>query len=65
MPELRNNGDDQPKSLASHPDDLAAQADVALARYPPAIREQITDLLRVLAEKSGKAETKFDSDLPK
>jgi hypothetical protein len=65
MPELRNNGDDQPTSLASHRDDLAAQADLMLARYPTAVREQITDLLRVLAAKPGEAETKFDNDPPK
>jgi hypothetical protein len=65
MPELRNNGDDQPTSLASHRDDLAAQADLMLARYPTAVREQITDLLGVLAAKPGEAETKFDNDPPK
>ena len=43
MPELRN-GDDQPTSLASNGDDLAAQADLMLA----AVREQITDLIKRL-----------------
>jgi hypothetical protein len=32
---------------------LAAKADLMLARYPAYIREQITDLLRVLAAKPG------------
>ena len=32
------------------------QADRMLARYPAGVREQITELLRVLAEKSGDAE---------
>jgi hypothetical protein len=34
----------------------AAQADRMLARYPADVREQITELLRVLAEKPGDAE---------
>lgn len=36
--------------------ELAAQADLVLARYPADIREQITELLQVLAEKRGEAE---------
>jgi hypothetical protein len=63
MPELRNNAsshDSQPTGLASHDRnrgaELAAQADVMLARYPTYIREQITELLRVLAAKPGEAE---------
>ena len=36
--------------------ELAAQADLMLARYPADIREQITELLRVLAAKPGEAE---------
>ena len=32
-------------------DELAAQADLMLARYPVDVREQITELLRVLAER--------------
>jgi hypothetical protein len=35
--------------------ELAAQADLMLARYPVDVREQITDLLRVLAERPIKA----------
>jgi len=31
--------------------ELAAQADLMLARYPVDVREQITELLRVLAER--------------
>jgi hypothetical protein len=36
--------------------ELAAQADLMLARYPADVREQITELLQVLAEKPGEAE---------
>ena len=36
--------------------ELATQADRMLARYPADVREQITELLRVLAEKPGDAE---------
>ena len=36
--------------------ELATQADLMLARYPADVREQIGDLLRVLAEKPGDAE---------
>ena len=36
--------------------ELIAKADLTLARYPAYIREEITDLLRVLAAKSGEAE---------
>ena len=35
---------------------MAAKADLMLARYPDYIREQITELLRVLAAKPGEAE---------
>jgi hypothetical protein len=58
MPELRNNAsshDSQPTHRAS---ELVAQADLILARYPADVREQITDLVRVLAEnpvEAGKA----------
>jgi hypothetical protein len=34
----------------------ATQADRMLARYPADVREQISELLRVLAEKPGDAE---------
>jgi len=33
--------------------ELAAQADLMLARYPADVREQVTELLRVLAERPG------------
>lgn len=36
--------------------ELAAQADLLLARYPADIRDQITELLRVLAAKPGEVE---------
>ena len=36
--------------------ELAAQAGVMLARYPANVREEVTDLLRVLAAKPGEAE---------
>ena len=62
MPELRDNASShssQPTGLAFHDRnrgaELAAQADLMLARYPDYIREQITDLLRVLAT-PGEAE---------
>jgi hypothetical protein len=36
--------------------ELAAQADLVLARYPAHVREQITELLQLLVEKPGKQE---------
>jgi hypothetical protein len=69
MPELRKSASSQPTGRAVHVRDrgeeLAAQADLMLARYPDYIREQVTGLLRVLAKKRGEAETKFDNDLQK
>jgi hypothetical protein len=63
MPELRNKASSQrgqPTDLASYHQNrganLAAQADLMLARYPAYIREQVSELLRVLAEKPGEAE---------
>jgi hypothetical protein len=63
MSELRNgvlSQDTQATGLASphgnRGPELAAQADLMLARYPVYIREQITELLRVLAAKPGGAE---------
>jgi hypothetical protein len=38
---------------------FAAQADCVLARYPPEEREQIVELLHILAAKPGDAETRF------
>jgi hypothetical protein len=62
MPELRDNASShssQPTGLAFHDRirgaGLAAQA-LMLARYPDYIREQVTELLRVLAAKPGEAE---------
>jgi hypothetical protein len=62
MPELRNNASSlngQSPVLAVHVRDrgeeLATQADVMLARYPVYIREQVTELLMVLAAKPGEA----------
>jgi hypothetical protein len=58
MPEHRDNASShssRPTGLAFHDrnrgTELAAQADLMLARYPANVREQITDLLRVLAAK--------------
>jgi hypothetical protein len=63
MSERRNSAssqESQPTVLAFHDGnqraELVAQADLMLARYPNYIREEITDLLRVLAEKPGEAE---------
>jgi hypothetical protein len=61
MPELRNcalSQDAQATGLASHHGtrglELAAQADLMLAHYPVYIREQVTELVMVLA--AGQAE---------
>jgi len=63
MPELCSNAtshNGQPTGLASYRrnrgDDLAAKADLMLARYPAYVREQIGELLRVLAAKPGEGE---------
>jgi hypothetical protein len=52
--------DGEPKRLSSRDRnqkaEFAAQADLMLARYPAAVREQIIDLLQVLAERPGDAE---------
>jgi hypothetical protein len=62
MPERRNSSSSQerpPTVLAFHDGnqraELVAQAEM-LARYPANIREQITELLRILAAKPGEAE---------
>ena len=62
MSERRNSSSSQerpPTVLAFHDGnqraELVAQAEM-LARYPANIREQITELLRILAEKPGEAE---------
>jgi hypothetical protein len=63
MSERRNNAssqESQPTVLAFHDGnqraELIVKADLTLARYPAYVREQITDLMRVLAEKPGEAE---------
>ena len=63
MSELHNDAsphDGQPTGLVfrdqSRGAELAAQADLMLARYPADIREQITELLRVVAARPGEAE---------
>jgi hypothetical protein len=72
MGEFYNNASSdngQPKGPASDNrkrwDELAAQADLMLARYPAEVRDQVVDLLRVLVAKPGHAETKFDNDFQK
>ena len=60
MSEFSKNDGGQPTRLASNDRDrgaeLAAQADLMLARYPDYVRDQITELLRVLAEKPGETD---------
>jgi hypothetical protein len=63
MSEFRNNAssyDGRPTPLAfrdrNRGAELAAQADRMLAHYPADVRDQITELLRVLAAKPGEAE---------
>ena len=52
--------DGQPKHLSSRDKnrkaEFAAQANLMLARYPADVREQIIDLLQLLAERPGDAE---------
>ena len=52
--------DGQPKRQSSRDGnrkaEFTAQANVTLARYPADVREQIIDLLQVLAERPGDAE---------
>ena len=43
--------------------ELAAKADLMLARYPDYIREQVTELLRVLAAKPDRWKKGFDRSL--
>lgn len=64
MPQLRNDAlsyDTQSTSLAFHDGsrgaELVVHVDLMLARYPDYIREQITELLRVLAAKPGEVES--------
>jgi len=63
MSQRRNNSHDGRRTRLTFHDgnqraELAAKSDLMLARYPDYIREQITDLLRVLAEKPGQAENR-------
>ena len=62
MPELCSNASSRPAGLTVHDpdrgDELAAKADEKLTQYPTHVREQITDLLRVLAAKPRLAENK-------
>ena len=48
--------DSRPASNRNRGAELAAQADLMLARYPDYVRDQITELLRVLAAKPGDLE---------
>jgi hypothetical protein len=57
MSEFRNHASSIP-AVVRHGDrraELSQQADLMLVRYPAYIREEITDLLRVLAEKPREA----------
>ncbi len=60
LPKNASSHDGRPTRLAfndrNRGAELAAQADLMLARYPADVREQITELLRVLAAKPGEAE---------
>jgi hypothetical protein len=60
LPKNASTHDGRPPSLVfrdgNRGAESATQADRTLARYPADVREQITDLLRVLAEKPGDAE---------
>ena len=57
MSELRNHASSIPAAVR-HGDrraELSQHADLMLVRYPAYIREEITDLLRILAEKPREA----------
>ena len=60
LPKNASSHEGRPTALASNDrnrgGELAAQADLMLARYPAHVRKQITELLRVLAAKPGEAE---------
>ncbi len=60
LPKNASSHDGRSTRLASHNRnrgaELAAQADLLLARYPADIRGQVTELLQVLAAKQGEAE---------
>jgi hypothetical protein len=57
MSERRNNGSSVAPAFhhGNRGGELSANADLMLARYPVYIREEITDLLRVLTEKPREA----------
>lgn len=59
LPKHASSHDGRPTRLAfndrNRGAELAAQADLMLARYPADVREQITELLRVLAAKPGES----------
>jgi len=63
LPKKASSHDGRSTGLASRDSDrgaeLAAQADLLLARYPADIRGQITELLRVLAAKHGEADARI------
>jgi hypothetical protein len=68
MSELPKNAashDGRSTGVASHDRnrgaELAAQADLLLARYPADIRGQVTELLRVLAAREGEAEIRVSA----
>jgi hypothetical protein len=58
MSKLRNSASSQPTVLTVHVRDrgeeLAAQADLKLARYPAEVRHHVAELLRVLVAKPGR-----------
>jgi hypothetical protein len=57
MSELRNPASSTAPAVhhGNRRAELSEQADVMLSRYPAYIREEITELLRVLAEKPREA----------
>jgi hypothetical protein len=57
MSELRNHASSIPAAVrhGNRRAELSEHADLMLARYPAYIREEITELLRVLAEKPREA----------
>src|SRR5271157_3766905 len=60
LPKYASSHDGRPTRLEScgrnRGAELAAQADLMLARYPADVRQQITELLQVLAKQPGEAE---------
>jgi hypothetical protein len=71
MSERRNSAssqESQPTVLAFHDGnqraELVAQAELMLARYPANIREQITDLLRILCSETETGRNRDSIDNP-